>query len=166
VASDDRLAASVLDPEAGLALLVPVRWRDKVATVRAQMAVHNDQGLPLYVSMQVTKDRPWKPTAYLMHESDQLRRLDVNGSHLNRTPDRERWTRRTHKHAWSEANRDARAYTPDDIPDLPVETFALDSLRVIFEAFLAECHIVTGGAYVWSDPDLALRTAQTRLGEV
>jgi hypothetical protein len=166
VATDDRLVASALDPGAGLALLVPVRWQDKVATVRAQMAVHNNHGLRLYVGMQITKDRPWKPTTYLMHEVDQLRRLDVNGSHLNRTPDRERWTRRTHKHAWSETNQDAWAYTPDDVPEVPVDTFVLDSLRLIFEAFLAECHIVTGGAYVWRDPDLAPRATQTRLGEV
>jgi len=82
----DQQVAAVLDPSAGLALQVPVKWKDRPSTVRAEMAVHNVHVLPLLVGMQVIKDKPWKPTVYLMLEHEHLRRLDVNGSHANRTP--------------------------------------------------------------------------------
>jgi hypothetical protein len=163
VAVTDEVVAAVLDPSAGLALQVPVRWKDRPGTVRAQMAVSNVHGLPLFVGMQVTKMSPWKPTVYLILENEQLRRLDVNGSHTNRTPDREQWTRRTHKHRWSEAHRDAVAYTPAGIPDVPLSDVT-SQLRGVFEAFLAECHIQTRGAYSWSDPTLTTLVTR-RMGE-
>ncbi|MGH9216878.1 MAG: hypothetical protein ACRDZS_11520 [Acidimicrobiales bacterium] len=40
-----------------------------------------------------------------------IRRLDVNGSHRNRTGDREEWVERTHKHKFSEQHQDTVAYT-------------------------------------------------------
>jgi hypothetical protein len=98
LAVDDRVVAAVLDTRAGLELRIPVRWEDRGVTVRAQIAVHNVDGLPIFVGMQITKDKPWKPTVYLMLEGVHLRRLDVNASHTNRTPDRERWQLRMHKH--------------------------------------------------------------------
>lgn len=150
----DSVVAAVLDPSAGLALQVPVTWKDRPGTVRAQMAVSNVHALPLLVGMQVTRAKPWKPTVYLMLENEQLRRLDVNGSHTNRTPDREEWRRRTHKHRWSEAHHDALAYTPAGIPVVPLTGVTGRHLRDVFEAFLAECHIPTRGAYRWSDPTL------------
>jgi hypothetical protein len=113
--------------------------------------------------MQVTKAKPWKPTVYLMLENEQLRRLDVNGSHGNRTPPREQWNRRTHKHRWTEAHHDAVAYTPDGIPAVPVTNATGRHLRVVFEAFLAECHVETRGAYRWSDPTLT-SIVTSRLG--
>jgi hypothetical protein len=163
VAVNDPLVQAVFDPAAGLALQVPVIWRDRPGTVRAEMAVSNVRALPLLVGMQVTKAKPWKPTVYLMLENEQLRRLDVNGSHTNRTPPRERWVHRTHKHVWSEAHRDAEAYTPSDIPDVAMGDVTGEQLHEIFEAFLAECHIETRGAYRWSDPTLA-SDATGRLG--
>jgi hypothetical protein len=154
MAVTDQVVAAILDPSAGLGLQVPVRWKDRPSALRAQMAVSNAPGLPLFVGMQVTKMSPWKPTAYLMLENEHLRRLDVNGSHTNRTPDRERWVRRTHKHRWSETHSDAVAYTPPEIPTIPIPTVTGQQLRAVFEAFLAECHIQTRGAYSWSDPVL------------
>ena len=41
-------------------------------------------------------------TAYLMNYGQHLRRLDVNGSHGNRTGDREVWNERSHKHTFSQ----------------------------------------------------------------
>ncbi len=163
MAVTDTLVAAVFDETAGLALQVPVQWKDRPAAVRAQMAVSNVHALPLFVGMQVTKAKPWKPTVYLMVENEQLRRLDVNGSHTNRTPDREEWRGRTHKHRWSEAHRDAFAYTPEEIPAVPLTNVTGRELRGVFEAFLAECHIQTRGAYLWKDPTLTSGTTE-RLG--
>jgi hypothetical protein len=127
------------------------------------MAVHSAHALPLFVGMQVTKDRPWKPTVYLMCENEHLRRLDVNGTHTNRTTDRERWRQSTHKHVWSEAHHDAVAYTPADIPAVPFTDVTGSQLRDVFEAFLRECQIEMRGAYRWSDPILTSITTG-RLG--
>lgn len=154
MAVTDQLVTAVLDPSAGLALQVPVKWKDRPAAVRAQMVVHNAHALPLFVGMQVMKDNPWKPTVYLMYENEHLRRLDVNGSHTNRTPDREQWRQRTHKHRWTEEHRDAVAYTPTDIPSVPFDGVTASHLREVFEAFLGECQIEMRGAYSWSDPIL------------
>ncbi len=151
----DRLVAAILDPSSELALQVPVMWKGRQATVRAQMSVHNVPAFPLFVGMQVTRDNPSKPTVYLMCENEQLRRLDVNGSHKNRTADREKWVNRTHKHRWSEAHRDAEAYNPVDIPSVSWGNVTGNQLRDVFEAFLGECHIEMRGAYSWSDPNLA-----------
>lgn len=154
MAVTDSLVATILGGSAGLALQVPVKWEDRSATVRAEMVVHNAHALPLLVGMQVIKDKPWKPTAYLMYENEQLRRLDVNASHTNRTPDREQWRNRTHKHRWSEARLDAEAYTPSGIPSLPLTNVTGSHLETVFEAFLDECQIERRGAYSWSDPVL------------
>ncbi len=159
----DPVVEAVFDPAAGLALQVPVTWKDRPGTARAEMAVSNVRALPLFVGMQVTKAKPWKPTVYLMLENEQLRRLDINGSHTNRIPPRERWVRRTHKHVWSEAHHDAVAYTPSDIPDVAPGNVTGEELREVFEVFLAECHIETRGAYRWSDPTLTSNTTG-RLG--
>jgi hypothetical protein len=163
VAVNDGVLAAVLDPSAGLALQVPVQWKDRTSCVRAQMAIHNVHAFPLFVGMQVTKDKPWKPTVYLMCENEHLRRLDVNGSHANRTSDHEQWMNRTHKHRWSEAHRDAVAYTPEDIPSIPWSDVTGRHLREVFEAFLAECQIEMRGAYSWSDPSL-VSNVPDRLG--
>lgn len=98
-----------------------------------------------------------------MLENEQLRRLDVNGSHTNRTHDREEWRGRTHKHRWTEAHHDALAYTPDEVPAVPFANVTGQHLREVFEAFLAECHIQTRGAYSWRDPALTSITTG-RLG--
>lgn len=163
MAVSDPVVEAVFDPTARLALQVPVLWKDRPGTVRAEMAVSNVRALPLLVGMQVTKAKPWKPTAYLMLENEQLRRLDINGSHTNRTLPREQWVQRTHKHVWSEAHHDAVAYTPGDIPAVALSNVTGEQLREIFEAFLAECHIETRGAYRWSDPTLT-SNATGRLG--
>jgi len=60
--------------------------------------VHNSHGLPLILGVQVLTLKPWKLTSYLMVYWQHIRRLDVNGSHQNRTGDREEWVERTHKH--------------------------------------------------------------------
>lgn len=160
---NDSVVEAVFDPSARLVLQVPVTWKDRPGTVRAEMSVSNVHALPLLVGMQVTKAKPWKPTVYLMLENEQLRRLDVNGSHTNRTPPREQWVRQTHKHTWSEAHHDAAAYTPSDIPNVALGKVTAQQLREVFETFLVECHIETRGAYRWSDPTLT-SSATGRLG--
>jgi hypothetical protein len=154
VAVTDQLVTAILDPSAGLALQVPIKWKDRSSTVRAEMVVHNAHALPLLIGMQVIKDKPWKPTVYLMCENEHLRRLDVNGSHTNRTPDGEQWRHRTHKHRWTEDHYAAVANTPTDIPNVPFDSVTGNLLKEVFEAFLTECRIERRGAYSWSDPDL------------
>ena len=115
---DDDLAALLLDASARLELRVRMRWECRATSVRAHMGVHNSHGLPLILGVQVLTLKPWKLTAYLMIYGQHIRRLDVNGSHRNRTGGREEWVERTHKHWFSEAHQDAVAYIPDDIPSL------------------------------------------------
>ncbi len=90
-------------------------------------------------------------------------RSDVNGTHTNRTVDRDRWINRTHKHRWTEAHHDAVAYTPTDIPSVPFTNVTGSRLRDVFEAFLKECQVEMRGAYSWSDPILT-SIATGRLG--
>jgi hypothetical protein len=162
VAVTDQLAQVILGPEAKLELRVPVRWSDRLTSVRAEMAVHNTHGLAVVVGLQVTKDKPWKPTAYLMTEGVHLRRLDINGRHTNRFGEHEQWRWRTHKHRWCEAHQTAWAYTPQDIPEVPLSGVTHGHLQSVFEAFLDECGIVRGGAYVWSNPGLGLTAARSQ----
>ncbi|MGH3752391.1 MAG: hypothetical protein ACRDRP_06795 [Pseudonocardiaceae bacterium] len=82
---DDNLAALLLSETAHLELRVPMRWETRATAVRAQLGVHNAHGLPLMLGVQVLTRKPWKLTAYLMIYNQHLRRLDVNGSHRNRT---------------------------------------------------------------------------------
>ena len=88
--------------------------------------------------MQVLTLKPWKLTAYLMIYGQHVRRLDVNGSHRNRTDDREEWVERTHKHRFSEVHQDTVAYTPDDIPPVPTADVVGEHYRGAFEAFCEE----------------------------
>ncbi|MGH3429641.1 MAG: hypothetical protein ACRDQZ_19080, partial [Mycobacteriales bacterium] len=92
---DNTLAALVLGETARLELRVPMRWETRPTALRAQMDVHNAYDLPLLLGVQVLILKPWKLTAYLMIYGQHLRRLDVNGSHGNRTGDREVWNART-----------------------------------------------------------------------
>ncbi len=126
---DNKLAALVLGEAAGLELRVPMRWETRAAAVRAQMGVHNAYDLPLLLGVQVLILKPWKLTAYLMIYDQHLRRLDVNGSHGNRTGDREVWNERTHKHTFSEQHQDTVAYTPGDIPAVPTVNVVGDRCR-------------------------------------
>lgn len=148
----DKLAAAILDPSAALELRVPVIWKDRSSAVRAQVGVHNSHGLPLFLGAQVIKDKPWKFTLYLMIYNTHLRRLDINGSHRNKTGDRELWVERTHKHTFSEASRDSDAYTPDDIPEIPLLDVTGEHYREAFEAFCGECNIGLSHTYAWSAP--------------
>ena len=97
--------------------------------------------------------KPWKMTAYLMIYNQHLRRLDVHGSHTNRT-DGEAWRSRTHKHTFSERHRDSVAYTPGDIPETPLTDVGPEHYRGVFEAFCGEQNIRLTGEYGWVDPVL------------
>ena len=154
---DNNLAALVLGETAGLELRVPMRWESRATAVRAQMVVHNAHDLPLYLGVQVLILKPWKLTAYLMIYGQHLRRLDVNGSHGNRTGDREVWNERTHKHTFSEQHQDTFAYTPCDIPAVPTANVVRDHYRGAFEAFCEEQAIKLAGEYRWIDPVLPTR---------
>jgi len=145
-------------PTAKLELRVPLVWSSRDTTVRAEVAVHNAHGLPLRLGMQILLDKPWKISVYLMIYGGQVRRLDVNGSHRNRT-DGERWVRRTHKHRFSEAHQDAEAYTPSDIPAVPFQNVAVEDYRQVLEAFCDECAITLGGSYAWQAPTMNLPAA-------
>jgi hypothetical protein len=108
----DQVVAAIMDaPTAKLELRVPLVWSMRDTTVRAEGAVHNAHGLPLRLGMQILLDKPWKVSVYLMIYGSHVRRLDVNGSHRNRT-DGERWVRRTHKHRFSETTRTPRLTRP------------------------------------------------------
>lgn len=159
----DSVVAGVLDPSAGLELRVPVTWKTLDTTVRARMALHNVRALPLSLNAQILIYKPWKFTVFLMLHGVHLRRLDVNGSHRNRTGDCEQWTERTHKHLWSEAREDAEAYTPSDIPSVPLTAVTGGHYRRVFEAFCSECGIDLTAGYCWSDPVASPRDSS--LGE-
>jgi hypothetical protein len=116
---DNNLASLILGETARLELRVPMRWETRATAVRAQRGVHNAHALPLLLGVQVLVRKPWRLTVYLMIHGQHLRRLDVNGSHGNRTGDREVWNERTHKHTFSEQHQDTVAYTPGDIPAVP-----------------------------------------------
>jgi hypothetical protein len=92
-----------------------------------------------------------------------LRRLDVNGSHRNRAGARETWVGRTHKHRWCEARGDADAYTPGDIPCIPLTGITGDHYREVFEAFCGECGVALAEGYRWLAPDLS--SSDDPLGE-
>lgn len=151
---DDELIALILDESACLELRVPMRWETRATTVRSQMGVHNAHGLPLQLGVQVLTLKPWKITVYLMIYGQHLRRLDVNGSHRNRTGDRQEWIERTHKHTCSEQYRDAVAYTPDDIPAVPWAGVVGEHYRGVFEGFCGEQDIKLTGEYTWVHPVL------------
>lgn len=145
----DQLVAAVLDaPTAKLELRVPLSWSGRPTTVRAELGVHNTHGLPLRAGLQVVRDKPWKVTVYLMLYGTHLRRLDVNGSHRNRT-DGQDWNYATHKHKFSEERQDAVAYTPEGMPAVPFTYVSDDHYRRVWEAFCVECGIRFGGAYAW-----------------
>lgn len=154
---DNNLAALILGETARLELRVPMRWETRTTAVSAQMGVHNAHGRPLLLGVQVLIPKPWKLTAYLMIYGQHLRRLDVNGSHGNRTGDREVWNERTHKHTFSERHQDAVAYTPGDIPAVPSANVGGEHYRGAFEAFCAEHSIKLTGEYRWIDPVLPTR---------
>ncbi|MCA1707725.1 MAG: hypothetical protein LC808_32420, partial [Actinobacteria bacterium] len=101
--------------------------------------------------------KPWKLTTYLMIYNLHLRRLDVNGSHRNRTGDRKEWIERTHKHTFSEQHQDTVAYTPGGIPAVPTASVIGEHYRGPFEAFCGEQAIKLTGEYRWVDPVLPTR---------
>jgi hypothetical protein len=116
---DNNLASLMLGETARLELRVPMRWETRATAVRAQMGVHNAHALPLLLGVQVLVRKPWRLTVYLRIHGQHFRWLDVNGSHGNRTGDREVWNERTHKHTFSEQHQDTVAYTSGDIPAVP-----------------------------------------------
>ena len=142
-----------------LELRVPVVWVLVGSTVRAQMGLHNAHALPLKLYAQILVQKPWKMTIFLMLQDVHLGRLDVNGSHGNRIGAREVWVERTHKHRWCESHGDAEAYTPDDIPPVPLTSVTGEHYRQVFEAFCGECRIELADGYQWSEPMLANRPA-------
>lgn len=154
---DNDLVALILSETLDLELRVPMKWETRATTVRAQMGVHNAHSLPLLLGVQVLIPKPWKLTTHLMIYGQHLRRLDVNGSHSNRTADREVWKERTHKHTFSEQDQDAIAYTPGDIPAVPTANVVGEHYRGAFEAFCGEQAIKLTVEYRWIDPVLPTR---------
>jgi hypothetical protein len=59
------------------------------------------------------------------------------------------WNERTHKHTFSEQDQDTVAYTPDDIPAVPMRNVVGDHYRGAFEAFCGEQAIKLTGEYRW-----------------
>ena len=56
----------------------------------------------------------------LWNNENCVRRLCVNGSHVNKHTNTERWLRQTHKHKWTDICMDRFAYTPSDITALDI----------------------------------------------
>jgi len=65
-----------------------------------------------------------------MLHGTQIRLLDVNGSHPNRT-DGQVWRSQTHKHVFTEAHQSAVAYTPTDIPAVPFQDVSDEDYRQV-----------------------------------
>ena len=140
--------------------------------LRTDMDVVSTMGEHLHLGGRISAKYAGKSTWWLLWGSkehgeceEQLRRLDIRGSHSN--PDGERWERRTHKHLWSVELKNEHAYTPDDIPhDQPGTLVTRDNYREIFEAFAAECGIETGPDYLWSEPIFKEQAGQKSIWEV
>ena len=140
--------------------------------LRMDMDVANSMSEHLQIGGRVSAKYAGKSTWWLLWGDneqgecqEQLRRLDIRGSHSN--PDDERWERKTHKHLWSAEHKNDHAYTPDDIPhDQPGTLVTRDNYREIFEAFAAECGIKTGSDYAWSEPIFKQQAGQKSIWEV
>lgn len=74
-----------------------------------------------------------KRDCVLLWNNIPVRRLCINGSHTNKHTNTERWTRRTHKHIWTDHCLDRFSYTPTDIPS--------EDVHGQFAEFCAECRI-------------------------
>ena len=127
---------------------------------RSRVRVFNSMSENLYIDMRIDPALPGSSSWIFTwgdkskaEFSENLRRLDLRASHRN--PDGERWSRKTHKHRWSEEFSNRFAYTPTDIPhDVNAGIDSTDNYREVFEAFATECKIELGQDYRWSDPPL------------
>lgn len=162
----DAAAEAIVSGHIGASLHRGLLWtpmnlrRDGMPTkiegrVRVEAAV--DDVFELMI--RLCPDKPWSPTCVLLHKvtGTNVRRLDVRGTHRDRTGGEE-WINRTHKHRWSVARGDRDVYTPDDIrhdPAIP-DTLAMkdlaDEYRQVFEDFAAECLIDLAAGYFWNHP--------------
>jgi|SRR5947209_16912850 len=154
---------AVLDSK--LAVVTSPQWREHGTSFKADLPVENPHRLPLRLSVTVSARLPGHYSFALLHGNQRIRALDVRGSHKNRCRGSyEAWTRRTHKHAWTDACAEAWAFTPADIPPTPgtAEAVIPGEYRQSYEAFLAECHIDQEAP--WVDPEQPRRAQE--LGEV
>jgi hypothetical protein len=162
----DSGAAALLDSSVSKTVNEEVVWTaggarsGEGSEVRMRVSVFNSMNEPLFVTGRIELDNPLASHWLLVwgtkrggQHSVNLRRLDLRDSHPN--PDGQRWDHATHKHTWSEADGNAWAYTPTDIPHDQSPSFVgHDDYRLICEAFLAECGIELGPDYKWSEPPL------------
>lgn len=86
--------------------------------------------LKMVISLSLLDDRR---DFSLLWNNVTVRRLDIAGSHNNRHSDSEKWSGKTHKHAWRDACWDRFAYTPTDITET--------TTHGILKQFCAECGI-------------------------
>lgn len=57
------------------------------------------------------------------------------------------------KHRASPGGGDEAVYEPDDIPEVPLQPrVAPGTYRAILEAFAAECKVVIGADFAWTEP--------------
>lgn len=149
-----------------MSVRVPVRWREDLHHVRAQVAVDAPEtyGAGLVLDLSLSFARPWKYSYQLRSGGVILRRLDVRSSHTNHSGPPGRWRGETHKHRWSDRYRDHIAYTPTDIPAAPGTTVGPDEYRQVFEAFCGECNITLAQGYLWVEPNVSRNAQGTNTG--
>jgi len=119
-----------------------IHWTAKTNEAWAQanlLIKSNDPGrLELIITINIMIPAIYSMTI-LYNQAHVIKRLDVNGSHLNKCSDGTRWNHQTHKHTWSEVCPDAHAYTPDDITGTTVEE--------VLKQFCQECNITFKGKF-------------------
>ena len=69
----------------------------------------------------------------LLWNNVSVRRLCIHGNHTNKHTNKERWVRRTHKHAWTDHCLNRFAYTPTDSTS--------EDVHGLFAEFCTECGI-------------------------
>ena len=143
-----RLALSEADCkrilEAPKVIHADVAWIQKAnkTWVTSKMRVEMQEAIRASLELVITVnvEEPSKFSfALLLNNAHRISGLDVNGSHINKCTDGAKYTRQTHKHAWSDACPGGYAYTPKDITG--------GSVNEVFEQFCKESNIVFEGKF-------------------
>jgi hypothetical protein len=158
---------------ADLRLDRPLTWSEPNSRMcaRGEAVVGNNTGRQLIVGMQICPGRPWAPAVYLRDGVDRRMawRMDVRGTHINRSTDGREWRQQTHVNVWrDDLASDKHAEEPwfpvshqDDDPSVGAGDY-----RVMFEEFCRGSGIISGDGYHWIEPPPLPRMSQTIDGDV
>jgi|GEM_PF-2395938 len=122
-----------------------ITWTQKASkawvTCRVPIVVPSDIKGRVELVMTVNMEEPSKFSfSLLLNNAHRITGLDVNGSHINKCSDGQRWDHQTHKHSWSDTCPGGHAYTPPDISGGSVEE--------VFRQFCTESKIAFTGAFL------------------